>query len=276
MDFFTREWQKYIYQEWGDYTNWGGFFKQCDYNKNKVEIYNGDYEVKLLEEFKKYYLAKKKYVEMTNELFLKFGDYENIEIKSVQEELDEYKKRVEFHANKLHNHFIQVAYENELKGLEEIDYKLLLLGYISKKNYNKLPKYYFNDEFPSYQKFKIFNFANVFLSGRVDYEEYLKNFIQKEVVEWDFHDCYILEINKEEKKLSILLSSPYSNVGPQYLTFVNYQINIELDNGWIDAMVYSNDIIYKANKIYYYLEFVDGTIIEILCDDIEMKDMFSC
>jgi len=270
MDFFTREWQEYIYQEWGDYTNWGDFFKRCDYDKNKVEIYNGDYEVKLSEEFEKYYLAKKKYVEMTNELFLKFGDYENVEIKSFQEELDEYKKRVDMYANKLHNDFTQVAKENEVEGLEKIDYKLLLLGYISKKNYNKLPKYYFNE----FQNFKIFNFANVFLRGIPDYQKYLEKFIQKDIIKVLFHDGTILDVKREENNLTLLLSAPFS--GEQYITFVNYKVDEDLFYEWLDGRIYSNEVFYRNGKIYYYFEFENGPFLEIICDDIKMKDMFSC
>lgn len=287
MDFFNKEWLEYIYNEWGDYTNWIGFFKRCDNGEKGIEIFEGNYEDKLLSEFEKYYAAKKRYIDMEQELIVRFGNYEKVEIGSYNDELIEYRERVEMYADRLHDKLLKFSREDELKGINEIDYKLLLLGYISNDNYNKLPKYCFDYEF--FKRDKIFNFANVFLSGQNDYDKYLKGVIQEEAVDYYFHDCQILKVKKRGNNLSLLISSSSDvSVLPTYITFVNCVVNYDNIFHLVDREIWSNSVYYIKNKVYYYLYLFTAEMhdakridvdpskaleIEFKCDKIIINDM---
>lgn len=84
VNYYTKDWVDYINRKWNKYVNTIGFFSI--YDASDIEKYDGRFDDKLIDEFKKYYDAKKKYVEMSSNLEKKFGDYEKIKIKSHEEE----------------------------------------------------------------------------------------------------------------------------------------------------------------------------------------------
>lgn len=256
--FFTYKWKEYIEINWGVYVNSFAFFSF----KNSVEIKkcDDDYDEILIKEFNKYYNAKKKYVSMYSEFEEKLGTYQEVELKTYEEELEEYKKRVDLFSKELRQAIHNVVDEDYFMQLKNIDFKLLLLGYVSSSNYEIIIKRFD----------RVFNKANAFLLGYSDYYEYLEPFVDSKLLDISFHDSTILEVVKDENNLKIILEDgyyPYDNI--YYLTLKNV-LKHELEKMEIPTCVLGNSIYYNNGMYYFYIDDGSYQVHEFICSEIEL------
>lgn len=256
MNFYTKEWVEYIYKEWINYVKFNAFFS--DYNAKNLEIYDGYFDDKLREEFDKYYNAKKKYISMYSELEEKFGDYERIKIKSYEEEFDDYRNRVRLYADELRNTIKKNIGIDKFSEIENIDFSLLLLGYVNSCDYDNVIKYYK----------KIFNKANSFLICGYGYDEYLKNYIDEEFFDIWFHDCELVDIQFNKNDVTLVIEDgyyPYDKV--YYLTLVDVVKN-DIDKKILPFVILGLDVYYINNKFYLYIDEDYFGSYELVCSKI--------
>ena len=249
MKYFTHKWNEYINKEWSFYVNCNAFFS---FKNSKVLIcYDGNYNDKLMEEFEKFYAAKKKYVDMYSYFKQEFGDYQEVELKSYEDELLDYQNRVDIYSNEL----------KKLQKIKDIDFKLLLLGCVDSLHYKEVLTVCD----------RIFNKANAFLMSSEDYENYLKNYVSKDLLDISLHDSKIIEVIKDGNNLTLKLDDgyyPYNKI--YYLTFVNVYSS-DIDKMELPISIMDNSIYYNNNKYYYYLEGHYYDFYEFVCDDVLLE-----
>ena len=258
MDFYTKKWNDYIYKDWKYYVKCIAFFG--DYNSCNIQIYDGDYDVKLREEFDKYYNAKKLYISMYSKFKEEFGDYEEIDILDYEDEFVEYKNRVLYYASELMDTIKKNIGLNKFDELKDIDFNLLLLGYVDSNNYDKIIKYYK----------RIFNRANGFLSSGYENDEYLKKYIDNKLFDIWFHDCILVDIKVNDNNIILIIEDGYYPYDKIYYLTLEGVVSNDINKNIIPFDILGLDIYYNNNKFYLYIDESNFNCYEFVCSNIKL------
>ena len=258
MNFYNKKWNDYIYDDWKYHVKCISFF--ADYNSNNIEVYDGDYDVKLREQFDKYYNAKKLYISMYDKLREEFGDYEEIEILDYYDEFIQYKDMVESYANELMDTIKKNIGLNKFDEFKDIDFNLLLLGYVDSNNYNKIIKYYK----------KIFNRANGFLSGGYENNEYLKKYIDNKLFDIWFHDCILEDIKVNNDNIILVIEDGYYPYDKIYYLTLEGIVSNDINKDIIPFDILGFDIYFNNNKFYLYIDESYLKCYELVCSNIKL------
>ncbi len=263
MDFYTRNWYYYIYDNYKDYViNWISYFDAKKVNSSTIFT-----EEILIESFEKYYNAKKEYVSNYDYYAKEFGKYEKIELLDYNTELNNYRNRL--------NEFVKSTL-SKIKDnckYEKLENDLMLYGckYITTKFGNEILK-----------SNRITCSIDKFLTS---YEEYIATKKVDKVFNniEGFHDGSILDYQRNDKDISFTVSSEWSEYeytfnikNPQYTSnskdFEKVFKKIIENDFW--QIIYHMDCLYLEDKKYLLrIELADtnNTFIEMWSDNIEVK-----
>ena len=90
-------------------------------------------------------------------------------------------------------------------------------------------------------------------------------------LDMSFHDCKIIEINKNDNNLILIIEDGYWPYDKIYnLSFINVSVD-NIDKIELNQDIISNSVDYKNNKYHYYIGFSDYEIYEFICDDIKLE-----
>lgn len=266
MTFFSKDWHEYINQEWFIFTNNSAYFDLRNFND--IKEYNGNYNNKLVEEFEKYYNAKKLYISMYKEFENKFKYYERVLLLNYNDELTEYKKRVDYYSKELCDNLKLWLNDVEFKKIEGCDFRLLLLGYLD-KNYIDNVKF-----IP-----KILNRANCFLKNIDDFLYDIKELevINHDVYKYNFRDTVIYEFDNNHNDLILKIDVGYSHEFDENVIEINLIVsntaaleNIDL---YLLKKIYEIKMYLMNGKSYCYIKFVDGVFMWLVSEKVIVKEV---
>lgn len=292
--FFTRRWYEYIYNEMKDclpkvcylrYMNNGDFFDKiitndAEYSLDKI----------LIDKFEKYFSRKKNYIASYSELEERFGNYEKIdELCSYEEELEKYKKRLDFFVNenkgklekiinKLKNNDIDIEinlYDDEfaLLGLNvlkpEIRKKYMEIKSVYRDNLNNFDDL-IEEELNNIDWIR--NDVDAFLTCKTDYLASRKDKFSEEINHISFHDSIIVKYEKNGIDAVLDIKEYGCNNLLRRFTFKNVQVNTDIvdenaydlinatpyfESGWVE--IYGADYGNYDDYNYYLKLFLPWT-----------------
>jgi len=278
MEFYTKEWKKYIYRSWKDAL-------PTKYNITNLDsIYDG-YSYLMIKDyyFREYYNNKKEYVALKSKLEKIFGKCEKIILLSEEEEEEDFFKRkrkfIEKYKIKVLK-TIELLESYNLKvdlDINDIDFELLAFNKVTLKTktfYQKLKNIYYeylkNNDLLNENNLEylndidlIYNDINSFLTSYTEYIEYRDDKYFKLIDSRSFHDCPVIKYEVTDKQIIIEIED-YDNNGfrlilnnPKVVTSrveeddSLTEMNIELNIDKIVDIYYNNYEIYEDMSIIY-------------------------
>jgi len=262
MDFFTRKWKDYVYENYEKFLieyKAKYYIIEISYGKQTFE-YN---EQLLKDKFDLYYETKKKYVDSYDYLEKEFGLYEKVELLTYEDEFENFKNRVEIYSERLKEEASQnVRKEHEgnitLEDVEKIDFRLIALNLHNADHYAITDLITLTNEVMGFLT-GMTKFAKD--SNKLEYEKLEDSYI------W-FHDSLVLDIGKtkEYSYVVVLDNSIYYRI-----TMANGDANYDIDfifrKQLYDVETYEYGYCYDKG---YYLRLQD---LEIWGDNITINQI---
>lgn len=247
MKFYTKKWFDYVYKNWKKYISQYKIY----YESERVDDNYKYTDELLMKEFNEYYKAKSFYISRYTYFKETFGNYEEISLLSYNDELNEYKEKLNNYVKdslkKINNKYKYDKLENDLY--------LYALNKITNKFNDTILRNSFESSFSNDYN------INKFLTSYSEYFKYRQSSKNKDdsfdydiVFETSLHDGKIIDIEIKDKDIIITtISDSISN--DQY----RYTFTIQ------DANYNIIDLVQKK-KIE---EIKDSYIIELNCYNFE-------
>lgn len=263
---------RYLTKEWYNRMQYTSIYLGLKVN-NKAEKLSEDFyqevyakakkrHIKDLYDFTDYNKFKKIFLESIDDYNdLKEEDIEQ-EFRNANEEMFlgmSLEEHFDYCQNNLIEQYKSAIPENILNKVKDI--RVLALGYASSEVYKLLKKYCDDNEKFVEEKLRE--------SEKVEEEQFENEPIS--FIEESFHDCFIIDINKDKNDLVIELDNENEFTDKTEITFKNYNIILDEDikeTYWLYNEVYKNEVGYEVHILTSINDDLKELIIE--CDDIKI------
>lgn len=261
---------RYLTKQWYNKMQYAGLYIGLKVNKKAEEFSNEFYQQEYIKAKNKYIKYVADFIDYTKfkKIFLEYIDNQDnikeedieLEFKKVNEEMFLGKSIDEHFDNnqkEIIERYKEVIPKNILNKVKDI--RVLGLGYVSSEVYKLLKEYC-----DSNNKFVEDKLKEIEIVEKEQFKNESIDFLKT-----SFHDCFILDVIKEQNDLIIKLDNEYGFTDKQVITFKNY--NIILDEGIKETNWLYNEL-YKNNDRYevHVLTFVNDDLKELIleCEDI--------
>lgn len=271
MDFYTKEWKEYIYENWQVGLPIKFYITQKEFLYDNRKLKNSeDYKNLINSEYAKFCNNRKKYITSYRELENKFLKYEKINVpNNLEEEYHNYFLKVNKLSNKIKNNTLNAISklkENNINfnlKLKNEDFTLIALNKVTlkiKMFYENLKDKMKEIEKDCFDVDYIECDINAFLTS---YDKYLNSLDDKFdynlLNEIGFHDSYIKKCECEGENIILEIFDNFNDKKIK-MTLINCNLitNINLINRYITFCEYGN---YEDYKYYILFSIVSDSFI---------------